>query len=150
MREKYYLYIDEMKETFNKLRAFRNFQEEKIRILQKETILPTVKAEIENIESSYEDLKVKQHLIELEYDIITHLYLFRQEAPARNAAGNPALVRYGVNILVDNGLTRNVPVIAETYPSSKNMLGDIDSQVDRSGRTRSSFMQIKAGSYTEG
>jgi predicted ATP-dependent protease len=100
---------------------------------------------VDSIAADYENAEVKRYLTRLKEDIVAHLFLFIKEQP-KDQQGNPALVRYGVNVLVDNGHTETVPIIFENHPNYSNLFGTIESRLDLNGQSRTNFMMIKAGS----
>ena len=124
LRERYYQLMDEMKHLFQELRANRGMLEKELESLQVATVTPAVEEEVEDLKRRYQDDSILTYLDSLKNDIIGHLFLFLREQP-EDGEGNPALVRYGVNIVVDNGNNENVPVIFENHPSSTNLFGTI-------------------------
>ena len=144
-RERYYQLMDEMRHLFQELKDGRAALESELESLQIETVTPGVKEEVDRLKEHYTEPSVAAYLERLKNDIVHHLFLFLREQPTDDS-GNPALVRYGVNVLVDNGNTTTVPVIFEHHPSSTNLFGTIESRLDLNGQSRSTFMMIKAGS----
>lgn len=144
-RERYFQLMDEMKHIFQELKDGREALEKEMESLQIDIITPGVEEEIDFFYNSYEDEEVRSYLQNLKEDIIHHLYLFLREQPSDNQ-GNPALVRYGVNVLVDNSNTETVPAVFENHPSITNLFGTIESKLDLNGQSRTTFMMIKAGS----
>jgi lon-related putative ATP-dependent protease len=144
-RERYYQLIDEMQHLFADMRQAREALEKELESLQTETVRPGVEEAVEELKSRYSEERIRAYLDELKDDIVEHLFLFLKEQP-KDDAGNPALVRYGVNVLVDNTATETIPVIFEHHPTYTNLFGTIESRFDQSGQSRSNFMMIKAGS----
>jgi lon-related putative ATP-dependent protease len=56
----------------------------------------------------------------------------------------PALIRYRVNVLVTHSVKGGAPVVAETHPTTSNLIGRIEHRV-RSGETMTDFTRIRAG-----
>ena len=54
-----------------------------------------------------------------------------------------------MNVLVDNSSSEGPPVIIESAPNFKNILGTIERAVDRFGRVQTNFTRIKAGSLLQ-
>ncbi len=144
-RERYYQLMDEMRHLFQELKDGRAALEKELESLQIETVTPGVEEEVERLREHYSDAAVTEYLDQLKTDIVHHLFLFLREQPTDDS-GNPALVRYGVNVLVDNSNTKNVPIIFEHHPSTTNLFGTIESTLDLNGQSRRTFMMIKAGS----
>lgn len=144
-RERYYQLMDEMRHLFQELKDGRSALEKELESLQIETVSPGVEEEVERLKEHYTNQVVNEYLEALKNDIVHHLFLFLREQP-EDDSGNPALVRYGVNVLVDNSNTQNVPIIFEHHPTDTNLFGTIESRLDLHGRSRRTFMMIKAGS----
>ncbi len=144
-RERYYELMDEMSRLFQELREARGALESELDQLKEEKVRPGVEDAVDAIAADYEDEKLRSYLERLKEDIVAHLFLFIKEQP-KDQQGNPALVRYGVNVLVDNGHTETVPIIFENHPNYSNLFGTIESRLDLNGQSRTNFMMIKAGS----
>jgi lon-related putative ATP-dependent protease len=145
LRERYFKLMDEMGRLFAELRETRGALENEIERLKEEMVRPGVEEAVDIIASLYQEEATVAYLRRLKEDIVAHLFLFIRPQP-RDGQGNPALVRYGVNVLVDNSYTERVPVIFENHPSYTNLFGTIESQLDLNGQSRTHFMMIKAGS----
>jgi predicted ATP-dependent protease len=144
-RERYYQLMDELKHLFGEMRQAREALEGELESLQTETVRPGVEEAVEELKAQYSQEAVLNYLEELKQDIVDHLFLFLKTQP-KDDEGNPALVRYGVNVLVDNAAADTSPVIFENRPTHTNLFGTIESRFDQSGQSRSTFMMIKAGS----
>ena len=144
-RERYYQLMDEMRHLFQELKDGRAALEKELESLQIETVTPGVEEEVDRLREHYTEPAVNSYLEGLKNDIVHHLFLFLREQPTDDS-GNPALVRYGVNVLVDNSNTKTVPIIFEHHPTATNLFGTIESRLDLNGQSRSTFMMIKAGS----
>jgi len=74
------------------------------------------------------------HLDAVQADVIENVHDFLGSAEAEDAAGqirkllseSPALRRYGVNLMVDNGGARGGPVVREDLPTYANLAGRIE------------------------
>ncbi len=144
-RERYYRLMDEMRHLFAEMRQAREALEKELESLQVETVSPGVEKAVEELKGDYSQEKIRHYFDELKNDIIEHLYLFLKDQPTDDE-GNPALIRYGVNVLVDNTATDTIPIIFENRPTYTNLFGTIEARFDQSGQSRSNFMMIKAGS----
>ena len=149
IREKYYTFIDEMKEIFRNLRSERLNVEESLRALQIDLVRPELESEIARLRLDYPDARVHHYLDALLEDALQNLQWFR--TPDENESENePApLWRYGVNIVVDNSETRGVPVIFESHPDYQKLFGTQETIGDPSGERTSTFMQLRAGSFLQ-
>ncbi len=146
MRENYFFYMDEMKHIFKDLRDTRTTMEEELDALRKETVRPDIHIEIERVREHFHDEKTNRYLTDLEEDLLVNLYLFTAEDRFSDEQGNPAFIRYGVNVLVNNEGQKQPPVIFENHPRYSNLFGTIESHSDFGGEVRTSFMMIRAGS----
>jgi predicted ATP-dependent protease len=146
LREKYYRYMDEMRGLFKELRTARNVMEEEIEALKIETVRPDVLAEVDRIREQFPEDTAASYLDDLEEDLLANLYLFTEEGEFTDEQGNPRLIRYGINIIVDNSEQKYVPVVFENHPTVTNLLGSIESHIELAGEVRTSFMMIRAGS----
>lgn len=144
-REKYYFYIDRLKNLLKDLRDSRLKMESKLEIFSVEFISGDIKAEIKRYMGTPENSKIKEYLKELEADILDHIFLFSTDKSLIDEAGNPAFVRYGVNIVEDNSNSASVPIVYENNPTVKNLIGSVDMRFEVGRENRSSFMMIKAG-----
>lgn len=150
MRERYYHHMDNMKRLFSDLRSARDMMEEELVALQAETVSPDIAREVELISRKYEDEAVKVYLQELAQDMSANLYLFTLDQALVDEFGNPKLIRYGVNIVLEhNDVVQKPPVIVETHPNYKNLFGSIETVFENGGETRTSFMMIRAGSLVQ-
>ncbi|MGH6718610.1 MAG: Lon protease family protein [Alphaproteobacteria bacterium] len=83
-------------------------------------------------------------LIELRTDILEHLTLFQRSGAEDETPDGTAAQRYAVNLLVDNGDSRNPPVVLEPNPTYENMFGAMMYRVEN-GTLETDFTQIRAG-----
>jgi lon-related putative ATP-dependent protease len=144
-RERYYQLMDELKHLFGEMKQAREALDGELESLQIKTVRPGVEEAVTELKERYPGTAIEQYLEELQEDIISHLFLFQKEQPTDDQ-GNPALIRYGVNVLVDNAATETIPIIYENHPGYNNLFGTIESRFDQAGQSRSNFMMIKAGS----
>jgi predicted ATP-dependent protease len=149
IREKYYSFMDEMKEIFQDLRSERLNVEESLRALQIDLVKPELEAEVARVRLDYPDARVHHYLDDLLEDALQNLQWFK--SPDENAEEvEPApLWRYGVNIVVDNADTKGVPVVFESHPDYQKLFGTQETIGDPSGERTSTFMQLRAGSLLQ-
>lgn len=145
-RQKYFEYMDEMKKIFKVLRASRAETDEKIRDLGIRETRPLIETEIEHLTGKYSGEKIKEYLEDLCEDISENIFLFTLGSLEKNREGRSALVRYGVNIVVDNADSTSVPIIFEQHPTYTNLFGSIESRVELGGEVKTNFLMIRAGS----
>ncbi len=147
-REKYFGFMDEMKRMFKDLREFRNEMDEKIQDIGIREVKPVVLSEIDKLKAKYRDERIAEYCTDFADDIFDNLYLFSGRHN-HGKDGKSALVRYGVNIIVDHSDTESVPVIFEHHPAYQNLFGSIESRVELGGEIRTNFMMIRAGSLIQ-
>jgi len=144
-REKYHRHMDELKALFMDLRRRRIRMEEELQSLRVQAVEGDIRREIGRLEKEYPAEKTRDFLARMEGDIKSNLFLFSDDAPPRDPAGDPALIRYGVNIIVDNAEADAAPVIFETRPDYAALFGSQEAIVDMAGETRTNFMMIRPG-----
>ncbi len=108
---------------------------ERVKELNREVALFAVGHLIAELRQRHADLpQAVAHLDAVQADVIENVHDFLGSAEAEDAAGqirkllseSPALRRYGVNLMVDNGGARGAPVIHEDLPTYPNMAGRIE------------------------
>ena len=149
IREKYYRFIDEMKQIFHSLQTERSDVEESLHALQIDLVRPEIEAEIARIRLDFPDARVHHYLDGLTEDLFDHMNWFRSESDARDEADPPQMWRYGVNVIVDRGESQGVPIIFESHPDYQKLFGSQDSAGDPGGERISTFMQLRAGSLLQ-
>ncbi|MEW5851116.1 MAG: ATP-binding protein [Myxococcota bacterium] len=112
--------------------------------------------------------QLREHFLRVIDDLVEHVGEFRpheellepvtqdpsggsdgapRQMPASAFEGDPqesVMMRYRVNVLVDNRQQRGAPVVEETHPTAFNLLGRIEHRL-RGGETVTDFTRIKAG-----
>ena len=155
LRRRWYGHMDTMKAIFAELRKDRieleaKAEDHRVRILE-----PQVAAEVALIADKWPDPKVRSWVSMLKKDVISHLFLFSAEGerpegregsvPRRRR--NPALARYGANIVLDREGQTRPPVVVESHPSVVNLFGTVEPKSDEEGDTRVAYLRIRAGSF---
>jgi predicted ATP-dependent protease len=148
IREKYYRFIDEMKQIFHGLQTERSSVEEDLHSLQVDLVRPELEADVARVRLDYPDARVHHYLDSLTEDLLEHLNWFRPEEEARDESDPPQLWRYGVNVIVDHAETQGAPIIFESHPDYQKLFGSQDSSGD-GGERMSTFMQLRAGSLLQ-
>ena len=144
-RERYYLFIDEMKGLFERLGEARRNMEKDLQKLQVSYIRRPLRRLIQKIARQYPEDGVRTWLNALEKDVETHLFLFLSDKPVDDGQGNPALIRYAVNVLVDHGKAPKLPVVFENRPTPANLFGTIEARGEAQGEPRTNFLSIRPG-----
>ncbi len=148
-RENYYKYLDEMRDLFQEFRLARKKLNDEIEKLKIQAVIPLVEAEMEHLFSAYAEPGLRDYLQEVREDIPKNIHLFVAEEPIKDEFGNPALTRYGINIIVDNKDTDEVPIVFENHPVFTNLFGAVETRFEIGGESRSNFMLIRAGSLIQ-
>lgn len=126
--------------------------QDEIRALNKETATYAVSGLIQGLKETYGDVpEVPEHLEALRNDIIANtegiLAMAAQMAQAgggEQAANNPLLRRYGVNLLVDNSGLTHAPVLMEDNPTYDRLIGRIEHRSEM-GNLVTDFHLIRPG-----
>ena len=130
----------------------------RIRDLVRQIMSDTVAHLIDDLRPGYDDLpEVLRYLDAVQSDVIENAADFLKadggegapaQAPAQGLPGalseTDPLVRFEVNLLVDNGAANGAPVIYEDHPAHQNLLGRVE-HVARLGTLSTDFTLIKPG-----
>lgn len=144
LREDYYRHIDEMKTIYSQLKLSRTAMEEDLKALKVETVKPSLAEEMEPIRKAFDTDIVLDYLDAMEQDLLDHMDFFTQDDTDEGEAH--FLQRYGMNILVDHSDNGHVPVVFENHPTTANLIGTIGYHFDLGGESKTTFMDITAGS----
>ncbi|MBL8965490.1 MAG: AAA family ATPase [Spirochaetaceae bacterium] len=151
LRELWYGHMDRMKRLFADLKKGRMELEAKIAAERDELLKPQVAAETTILLERWKEPKVHAWIEGLKADVEERLYLFR--APDEPVEGkrrrSPALIRYGVNLVVDRSGAPKAPVVVENHPSAANLFGFVEPRPDEDGDTRGAYLRIRAGSFLQ-
>jgi lon-related putative ATP-dependent protease len=141
------------------MREMRNIErkaKKSIDDLNHRIIVPLVEELLEEIQIRYSAERVREYLAELKKSILENLPRFHQKEEQQTSVlgiqlpkEEDAFIEFQVNVVVDNGATKGVPLVIETNPRFKNLFGTIERTVDRNGVWRSDFLHIKAGSIVK-
>jgi len=148
IREKYYRFIDEMKQIFHGLQTERSGVEANLRALQIDLVRPELEAEVARLRLDYPDARVHHYLDGLVDDLLEHMNWFRTEDDARDENDPPQLWRYSVNVIVDHSDTSGVPIVFESHPDYQKLFGSQDTS-GGDGERVSTFMNLRAGSFLQ-
>lgn len=132
-----------------------------ISALEREESLVVIEGAIQEMAARYAGIPaVRAHLEEMRTDVLDHLALFKRsigrgsapppdEAEAEEEggeAGRDEHARYRVNVVLDNSQREPCPVLVESNPSLRNVMGTIVSITDRFGRPVVDHRSIRPGS----
>jgi predicted ATP-dependent protease len=117
--------------------------------LRREAIVPVIKREIEGIRHAMADKvlepeKFARYLGELADDALRSIALFAETREDAREQIESRLLRYRVNVLVDNSANAGAPVLRDDDPVFRSLFGGIDFQAE-SGLLATDFTRIRAG-----
>lgn len=148
----------ELDHAMREVRTLEKQAKEKVRVLDREVAGFVVGDYIDDLKEKYVNFdEVIEYLEEVRKDTVEKVSDFRQETETDEASqagatppGLPAqmgdpFARYGVNVIVDHSRSRGAPVVFETNPTYRNLLGRIEQEV-RFGMLTTNFTHIRAGS----
>ena len=144
IRRRYYQLMDQMNQIFLSLRGERLVAETQLRELQRETIVPLLDKLVGEISRDFNGDKIRDHLEDLKGDLLENLELFVPQDLSRENEIQQELQRYGVNILIDHGNTRQTPVVFESHPDFQKLFGTQDIGSDPEGSH--GFLGLRGGS----
>ena len=134
---------EELQRVFHEVMVIREEMVSRAEELRRATVEPLLKQALSQVARAVKDPRVSEYLDELLKDILEHLELFG--AHDGGEEGDP-LLRYRVNVVVDNGSTKGRPIIIETEPSYNNLFGTIEAKIGQNLQSTSDHMRIRAGS----
>jgi lon-related putative ATP-dependent protease len=130
---------------------------EHMKALDRETSAVVAKRVIEDLRTKYAAWpSVVDHLSQVEADVVENAWLLLEAGSDGSAdvalrqmfrpiqLDGPALRRYAVNVLIDNGGAPGLPVVHEPNPTHPNLIGRIGHGA-QFGVLVTDFTQIKAG-----
>ncbi len=150
LREKSEGLQGEMNQVVRTIRNNEKDLRKKIKDLDKRIALYAVGHLIEELQEKYKDFsQVLRYLKDIKDDIIKNIDEFKAKPPAAGSfpmpSLEPSLIRYQVNVLIDNTETKGAPVVFETNPTYPNLFGTIEKQA-QFGALFTDFSMIRPGS----
>ena len=148
----------EMERRFRKVRALDDEARTRLQNLDKEIADFAIRHLFEPLKQEYANIHDAQVFLDGVYrDVLENLALFRALAQpseaSREEGGDPRpptrppqspYDRYRVNVLVDNSQTKGAPVIVESNPTCRTLVGRIEYRAEF-GTLVTDFSMIKAG-----
>ncbi|MBN1953787.1 MAG: AAA family ATPase [Anaerolineae bacterium] len=137
-----------VEETLRQLRNREREAREAVRQLDQEKASRVVGHAIDGLAARYAEWEeVAEYLQEVQTDIVHRVDEFKQgeEAPAdwTSPVSSP-FQRYRVNLFVDNGEQEGAPVVLESNPNYRNLIGRLEYEVI-AGSTVTDFTMLEAG-----
>ncbi len=135
---------EELQRVFHEVMALREEMVARAEQLRRTTVEPLLRQALAHIARAVKDPRVHAYIDELLQDILAHLELFGAQDGGDDS---DALLRYRVNVVVDNSRTRGRPIVIETEPSYNNLFGIVEAKLGQNLQsTTSDHMRIRAGS----
>ena len=134
---------EELQRVFHEVMTMREEMVSRAEELRRATVEPLLKQALSHVARAVKDPRVSEYLDGLLRDMLEHLELFG--AHDGGEEGDP-LLRYRVNVVVDNANTKGRPIIIETEPSYNNLFGTIEARLGQNLQSTSDHMRIRAGS----
>ncbi|MDX1252529.1 MAG: AAA family ATPase [Gammaproteobacteria bacterium] len=150
---------EEVANFLDRVRALREEMAEKIAQLNLQVALYTSEHLFDSLRTKYQPFpKVVDYLQAVQQDVLENVQDFLAEQH-ESAAPMPvpgleleparrAMIRYAVNVVVDNSATRGAPFVEETNPTYNNLIGRIEKKAHL-GFLYTDFTLIKAGSILQ-
>jgi lon-related putative ATP-dependent protease len=135
---------EELQRVFHEVMTMREEMVARAEDLRRTTVEPLLKQALVPVARAVKDPRVQAYLDDLLHDILEHLELF---GAGDGGADADPLLRYRVNVVVDNSRTRGRPIVIETEPSYTNLFGTVEAKLGENLQsTTSDHMRIRAGS----
>jgi lon-related putative ATP-dependent protease len=134
---------EELQRVFHEVMTLREEMVSRAEELRRTTVEPLLNQALGHVARAVKDPRVSTYLDELLHDMLEHLELFGAQGGGEE--GDP-LLRYRVNVVVDNSRTKGRPIIIETEPSYNNLFGTVEGKLGQNLQSTSDHMRIRGGS----
>lgn len=145
LKKKFYELEIELAEVMRLNRELGKELESEIKKLNEEFVLPLIDHHIKEMEEKFKDKKITDYLEDVKASVLENLEIFAEKELSREEIEEKFSV-YSVNLFIDNGDTKETPIIYETSPNFRNLFGTIAREIDTRGGVKSDFTMIKPGS----
>jgi predicted ATP-dependent protease len=144
----------EIANFLDKTRPIDRVKNEGLAALRRQTIKPMLEQELARIQQalskpSQDNTKLVHYFQKVMADVLEHIELFEprddDEEETRLEALNTLLLRYRVNVAVDNHDTHGAPVLVEDNPVFRTLFGSLEYQTE-DDVLMTDFSRIRAGS----
>jgi predicted ATP-dependent protease len=146
-RERYYRYMDELRQIFSSMRQQSRELEQDLVKLGKTFVQPELEKIFQRLKTDFAYPEVMAYLDATMQHMLDHLPELNSDVDEENDDDNDKVDFehcYNINILVDRHQMSERPLIFENNPSWVNLFGLIDGKPDEAD-----FMSIKAGSLLQ-
>ena len=139
-----------LESILNRIPQWQRERNERVKQLNRETMLATVEQMINELRSTYSDLpEVIKYLDIIQQDMVENgdLFLKQKESyalPGMSISTRETFHRYKVNVLVTNVTKSGAPIISEDNPTYSNLIGRVE-HIAQLGALVTDFTLIKAG-----
>jgi len=138
------------------IRALREEMHQKIAELERQAAHFTSEHAFDSLRKNYRAFpKVMDYIQAVQQDVLENFkdFLPEQETPIRIPgleieSSRKSMIRYVVNVIVDNAGTQGAPLVEEGNPTYNNLIGRIEKK-GRLGTLYTDFTLIKAGSLLQ-
>jgi predicted ATP-dependent protease len=164
IKDKQGILYEQLSEILRQIRQEEKAVKEKLENLERDTALATIKPRIEDIKQKYEEMQLQalwdqkdfdaimSYFDEVLNDMVENIEDFGEKRDMEILPGlklpsreNP-LIKYEVNVLIDNSQTKGAPVIKEVNPTYYNLTGRIEYRPSL-GTMFTDFTMIKSGAF---
>ncbi|MGE5027105.1 MAG: AAA family ATPase, partial [Betaproteobacteria bacterium] len=141
---------ERLEKILRQMPQWRREQRERVKQLDRETILSAVAHLVDELREAYADLpEVLKYLDLMQQDIIENADDFRKQEESASIAGMAMVTRqtfhrYQVNVLVTNGKSPGAPIVSEDSPTYSNLVGRVE-HIAQLGALVTDFTLIKPG-----
>lgn len=140
LEQQYEELSEELQRAFQEMAQLREEMNSRAARVRADAVRPLLHEGLTEIARAVQDPRVQPFLDGVQEDMLTQLDLFGEEGD------EDALVRYQVNVLVDNGATTGRPLIIETEPTFQKMFGAVEARLSGDGQVGTDHTRIRAGS----
>lgn len=149
-----------VQETYRQIRKAQQETHERLRELDRTVGLIATGHYLDAIRQDYAEFEqITSYLKDVQKDIIENISQFvrddgetqdplRQMMAGRMGAQEDPFRRYEVNVIVDHSRTEGAPVVSESDPTYRNLIGILEREA-RMGTLVTDFTMIRAGSILE-
>jgi ATP-dependent Lon protease len=154
IKQKYDQLKEEIDKIFLEVRELQKDLQEKGRKFDRMMFRNLASEQFQPLLDKYGGEKIQSYLQGALNDLTENIDIFMAEQQGQNLPPGLMMMQpgdrfqpYEVNLLVDNAEQKTPPVIIESYPTYRNLFGNIERIVDRSGVWRTDFSKITVGSF---
>ncbi len=139
-----------LESILNHIPQWQRERNERVKQLNRETMLATVEQMINELRSTYSDLpEVIKYLDIIQQDMVENGDLFLKQKESYTLSGmsistRETFHRYKINVLVTNVTKSGAPIVSEDNPTYSNLIGRVE-HIAQLGALVTDFTLIKAG-----